>query len=286
MKIPIDKIIPNPDQPRKIFDQVELNELAQSIKERGLINPILVQEAEAGYILIAGERRLRAHLLLDLSEIEAIVHPPSNGNGRKERAVLAMVENLQRSDLAPTEEARGYQSLRDMGLSIAAIARQCSVSAARIVGRLSLLKLEPEIQDLIDANLLPIDPRVTSALQSVPENIRVEFARKLSRPGLRIKAVQTAAEKLNAALFAERIGGEPSLVIAARKSGPPNLPNWDALHQLGKLPPWINVVAAARHTCQTCALRQEASMVVCGDCPAVVMLGKLIEVSHEHVGAH
>jgi ParB family chromosome partitioning protein len=286
MLIPIDKITRNPEQMRKNFDQSALNELAQSIKDHGLLQPILVQESEDGYILIAGERRLRAHQILGLAEIEAVVRPSVNGSSSKERTVLALVENLQRAGLAPMEEARGYKALRDMGLSVAAIARQCGIAAATIVGRLSLLDLDPEIQDLIDADLLPIDPRVSAALKSIPQDIRVEFTRKLARPGLRIKTVQTSVEKLNAALAAERIGSEPSLKIAFRRTGSPDLPNWDALHQIQRLPPWNDVAKAARHTCNTCALRQEASVVVCGDCPAVVMLSKMIDISKKEKASH
>jgi ParB/RepB/Spo0J family partition protein len=278
MKIPVDKIQSNPMQPRKNFSLVEIRELAESIHLHGLITPILVEPAgDNTYTLIAGERRLRAHQHLGLTEIEAVVRPASN---ERNHAILALIENLHRADLSPSEQGRAFQALRELGMSNNAIAHQVGVSLPTVSSRLALLELEPEILDMIDAGTLPVDQRAVKALQDVPATQRVEFARRLSRPGLSIKAVQRAAERYRNARMAERLGdGDPALTYAVQRSGAPDLPKWDGLTQLGKLPPWSLAVAAARWTCDTCELRGEASPVVCNRCPAVVILARMIEAA-------
>ena len=283
MKIKISRIVPNPQQPRKRFDESGLAELAASMKEHGLLHNIVVEEGAGAFILIDGERRWRAAKLLGWAEIESVVRPPSNGSGQLERTVLALVANLQRKDLDPVEEARAYQALTELGLSNAAIAHQVGVSLPRVASRRALLELPEEIQDLCAAGLLPIDPRCTRALLGIPEEHRVALARKLARPGLKIVSIQKAAEKLDAALSAGRVKDEPALHFAHRQAGRPDKPNWDALHELGKLPPWAEVTTAAHETCASCALRGEASHAICGQCPAVALLAGLIEASHEPV---
>jgi ParB family chromosome partitioning protein len=108
--IELDKIIPNPDQPRKTFDEEALNELAASIERHGLIQPITVKKTETTdteqYILVAGERRFRAHQLLGKTEINAII---TKGNPDE----IALIENLQREDLRPMEEAEALQRLME-----------------------------------------------------------------------------------------------------------------------------------------------------------------------------
>jgi len=281
MLIPIKKIMSNPQQPRSEFAPIALNELAQSIHENGQLQPILVEQAGDGFILIDGERRRRACVQLGLTEIEASIRPSQNGAGEKERRILAMVANLQRADLNPMEETRSYQALSKLGMSNAAIAHRLGVSGPRVVSRLALLDLPDEVQDLVTAGLLPIDPRATEAIRSLPEAHRVEFARSASARRLNIKGIQASAEKFVASLQAEKIQDKPAMSFAVRKAGLPVKSSWDALHQLGKLPPWELVVKAARSTCQSCVLRSEASVVVCGDCPAVDLLEALIRSSHE-----
>lgn len=286
IEIDVADVIPNPQQPRVDFSEVELRSLANSMKENGLLSPIIVEKWIEKYILIDGERRLRAARLLGWRTIQAIARPPMNGDGQKERSVLALVANLQRANLNPIEEAHAFEKLSELGLSNNTIAHRLGISSARVASRRGLLQLEEEIQDLAAADLLPTDPRAVAAIRSVPDEHRIEFARKLARPGLKIKTVVQAAERLNAALRAERISAEPAIYFAHRKAGAPSLPDWDALHQLGKLPLWSEVVKASIHTCQTCELRGEASAVICGRCPAVTLLATMIEASHEHQRAH
>lgn len=278
MKIPTDAILPNPDQPRRNFDAVALRELADSLKSTGLIQPIVVEEVDGNYVLLDGERRWRAARMLGWTEIEAVIRECTDGGPARERALIALTANLQRADLTITEEARGMQKLVEMGMSRVAIANRLGVSFIRVANRLEILRLDEEIQDLIDAKLIPCDRRAVAAINSLPPEVRVKFCRSIARPGLAIKAVQKAAERLNLALRAERERQEPALKFAYERAGrEPHLPDWDALRQLGRVPPWKLVEASARRTCQSCVLRPQASASICRECPAVAMLAILIE---------
>jgi ParB family chromosome partitioning protein len=141
LQVPLDQIKPNPEQPRRDFDSATLNELADSIRIHGVLQPLLVREALEGYELIAGERRLRAAEIAGLAEVPVIVHPGSGGR-LEERLELALVENLQRTDLNPIEEARAIQRLlRDFGLTHEALAERIGknrISVGQIVRLLAL----------------------------------------------------------------------------------------------------------------------------------------------------
>lgn len=145
IEIPLSAIAPDPDQPRKFFDEEELQLLAQSIKDKGLINPILVRhnpEHPGTYIIIAGERRYRASLLAGLLSIGASV---STGDP----AELSLVENVQRQDLNPVEEAEAIDSLmRSHGYTQEAVAAVLGKSRVAVTEILSILKLPEDIRDL------------------------------------------------------------------------------------------------------------------------------------------
>lgn len=147
MQIPITDIRPNPEQPRRGFEPASLQELADSIRMHGILQPLLVREGLAGYELIAGERRLRAAEIAGLTEVPVIVHPGSGGR-LEERLELALVENLQRTDLNPMEEARAMQRLlRDFGLTQDALAERLGKNPVTIAQRVRLLGLpEPAIK--------------------------------------------------------------------------------------------------------------------------------------------
>ncbi len=129
MNIPINKIRPNPRQPRTIFDADELQELAQSIRENGIIQPIVVEQDKDGYTLVAGERRWRAAKIAGMKEIEAVVRPPSNHRG-SQRLAHALIENVQRSAMGPVDEARAYQELVNELGTADAVAKKVGVSTA------------------------------------------------------------------------------------------------------------------------------------------------------------
>ncbi|CCQ96937.1 Nucleoid occlusion protein [[Clostridium] ultunense Esp] len=150
--IPIESIKPNPYQPRKDFNKKSLEELSQSIKAFGLIQPISVRKLQnENYELIAGERRLRASELADLGEIPAIIVEYRD----KESAMLALIENLQREDLNFIEEAEGYNNLIvDHGFTQQELAQKIGKSQSTIANKLRILKLPEDIKkDLIEYNL-------------------------------------------------------------------------------------------------------------------------------------
>jgi ParB family chromosome partitioning protein len=141
LQIAIAEIKPNPEQPRRSFDPASLQELADSIRIHGILQPLLVREGMAGYELIAGERRLRAAEIAGLAEVPVIVHPGSGGR-LEERLELALVENLQRTDLNAIEEARAIQRLlRDFGLTQEALAERIGKNRVTIAQSVRLLGL-------------------------------------------------------------------------------------------------------------------------------------------------
>lgn len=153
-RIAVDKIVPNRFQPRRVFDEAKLQELAASIKEHGLTQPIVVVY-DAGldkYEIVVGERRFRATQLAGLTEIDAIVHKHL---GDKEMCALALIENIQREDLNPIETALGYRNLMSkFYITQTDLASYCGKSKAAISNALRLLDLEPEIQQALQDGLI------------------------------------------------------------------------------------------------------------------------------------
>lgn len=146
--IPIQDISVNPYQPRGTFDENKLTELAQSIKQHGVIQPIIVrQSAILGYELLAGERRLRAATLAGLTEIPALVKDLTD----EEMMVQAIIENLQRDNLNPIEEAQAYQALHEKGLRHEEIAQLMGKSRPYISNLVRLLQLSPLLQESVIA---------------------------------------------------------------------------------------------------------------------------------------
>ena len=146
--LPIASVIPNPDQPRKRFDQEALAELAQSIKMNGLIQPITASALPDGrHMIVAGERRWRAHLLAGLDTIEANLIDITDS----ERDILAIVENLQREGITPLEEGRAFQKVIDTGVTAEELAHRLGLKQPwRITDRTSLLRLNPPYLDLLE----------------------------------------------------------------------------------------------------------------------------------------
>ena len=143
----LSKIKPNPNQPRKNFEHKSLKQLAQSIKEKGLISPITVRKLDNKYIIVAGERRFRAHKLLKKKRILAYI---IDADSNKDIMYMALIENIQREDLNPIEEAKGYKYLKDnLKSSITDIAKTVGKSRPAVSNALRLLKLPNEIQESI-----------------------------------------------------------------------------------------------------------------------------------------
>ena len=145
-QIPIDKIAPNPRQPRRCFDEASLRELAESIREHGILQPLSVQKSPEGYVLVAGERRLRAAGLAGLQRVPCILVRVDSESS----AVLALVENLQRRDLHYTEEAAAIAKLiSQYGLSQEEAARRLGRSQSAVANKLRLLRLSPACVELL-----------------------------------------------------------------------------------------------------------------------------------------
>ena len=143
----LSKIKPNPNQPRKNFADKSLKQLAQSIDEKGLISPITVKKVENKYIIVAGERRYRAHKLLNKKRILAYV---IDADTTKDVMYMALIENIQREDLNPIEEAKGYRYLQEnLQSSITEIAKTVGKSRPAVSNTLRLLNLPDQIQDSI-----------------------------------------------------------------------------------------------------------------------------------------
>ena len=145
MQVPVSQVSPNPRQPRTHFDSAELEELAVSIREHGVIQPLIVSKKDkgSGYILIAGERRLQASIHAGLKTVPVIVRQTTD----QEKLLLALIENVQREDLNPLEEANAYQQLADeFGLSHEAISSHVGKSRVAVTNTLRLLKLPKVVQ--------------------------------------------------------------------------------------------------------------------------------------------
>ena len=152
LNVPLSKVEPRQEQPRERFDEQALQDLADSIAQYGLIQPITVRRLDSGYYqIIAGERRWRAARLAGLSEVPVRVIEADD----RRTAELALVENLQRQDLNPMEEARGYLSLmQDYGLTQEETARSVGRSRPAVANALRLLTLNPELRELVETGLL------------------------------------------------------------------------------------------------------------------------------------
>lgn len=145
-------IIPNPNQPRQVFDEAKIDELAKSIEASGMLQPLVVRRSPDGYELIAGERRLRAAQRLGLSEVPVIVHEMADSN----TLLLALIENLQREDLNPIEEAAAFAELQEQfNLTQKQVAGRVGRSRSAVANSLRLLSLPDEIKQHVARGALP-----------------------------------------------------------------------------------------------------------------------------------
>src|SRR3972149_3802468 len=152
LEIPVEEVSPNRYQPRKMFNDARLDELVSSIKEKGIVQPIIVQKTDSGYELIAGERRWRAAQKAGMEKIPAIVKEVTSEGSLE----LALIENIQRENLNPMEEARAYQRLADeFHLIQEEIAKKVGKDRSSVANYLRLLRLPQEIQDSIAKKELP-----------------------------------------------------------------------------------------------------------------------------------
>jgi len=151
LKVALDRVVPSPLQPRKRFNQENLEELVDSIREHGVIQPLIVREVDGNYELIAGERRWRASTRLQLDEVPVILREASD----RDVLEMALIENLQREDLDPLEEAEAYARLaREFGLKQDEIARRVGKNRATVSNAIRLLDLDEQVQGLVSQKMI------------------------------------------------------------------------------------------------------------------------------------
>ena len=186
--LPISRVEPRSGQPRTVFDEPALQELAESISQHGVLQPITVRALDSGYYqIIAGERRWRASRLAGLTEIPARVIEADDRKAQE----LALVENLQREDLNPLEEARGYRALmEDYGLTQEAVAQSVGKSRPAVANALRLLLLQPEVAEMLSSGALSTGH--ARALLSLPSKARqLEAAKQVVEKGLSVRQTES-----------------------------------------------------------------------------------------------
>lgn len=185
VNIPVKDIRPNPYQPRKHFDEEKLNELAQSIKEHGIFQPILLKESVQGYEIIAGERRYRAACIVGLEEVPAIIVEFTD----QQMMEIALLENIQREDLNAIEEAKAYQTMmKKLNLTQEELSKRVGKSRAHIANTVRLLKMPEKLQNyVLDGKLTMghIKPLIT-----IDEQKALEVAQKAIDKELSVREVE------------------------------------------------------------------------------------------------
>ena len=194
--LPLHKVEPNPNQPRRDFDPEELQSLADSIATHGVVQPLTVRELDSGYYqIIAGERRWRAARMAELREIPAVIIEADD----KKVMELALIENLQRQDLNPVEEALGYQTLMsEYGLTQEETAARVGKSRPAVANMLRLLSLCDDVLDMVrEGKLSAGHARAIAALKS--EKLQKEAAQKIAALGLSVRQAELLCGNLQKA---------------------------------------------------------------------------------------
>lgn len=191
--IAVGKLIVNPFQPRKIFNEEALKELAESIKEHGIIQPIVVRKKEKKYEIIAGERRFRAAKLAGLKEVPAIVKEMTE----QQMMEVAILENLQREDLTPIEEAEAYSSLIDnLNFTQDALAKRLGKSRPHIANHIRLLQLPEDVRQLMNEGVLSMGHG--RALLGLKDKGRIaEVAQKVIAQSLNVRQLESLVHQVN-----------------------------------------------------------------------------------------
>lgn len=192
-KLKITDIEPNKKQPRKTFNEEALNALAESIMENGIIQPLTVRPYGDTYQLVAGERRWRAAKIAGLSEVPVRIMELSD----EQVALLALIENLQREDLNPIEEALGYQQLIDsFGMKQDEVAKKVGKARSSVTNSLRILSLPDDVKEYVRDNKLSIGH--CKVIISVPdEEKQKELARKVIEDGISVRALEKLAKQLS-----------------------------------------------------------------------------------------
>jgi ParB family chromosome partitioning protein len=222
-KLPIAKVQPNAAQPRKLFDQESLSDLADSIREHGILSPINVRLMASGYYqIISGERRWRAARQAGLDEVPVIVMEADD----KEVMELGLIENLQREDLNAMEEALGYQALiQEYGMTQEEVANRVGKSRSAVANAVRLLALPEDLQAMVEDGRLSAG-HARAVLSVTDATARSRLAEEIDKRGLSVREAEQLAAKLNAELSAPEEPETPKdplavdyAAIAARELG-------------------------------------------------------------------
>ncbi len=213
LRIPIDEIDPNPLQPRSSFQADRLAELAQSIREHGIIQPLIVRSAAGRYQLVAGERRWRAAKIAGLSQVPVIVQDYADDRLME----VALIENIQREDLNPIEVAHAFERLvRDHKLSHEQIAQRTGKDRTTITNMLRLLRLPGDIQLLLAEHRLSMGH--ARALLSLPTpELQIQVAERIASEGLSVRQVERLVQKMTGPREPKAVGQvdpDPNLKVA------------------------------------------------------------------------
>lgn len=187
---PVMDISPNKAQPRKSFNEPALKELSDSIKEKGIIEPLIVRRTPDGFELIAGERRWRASRMAGLTEVPVVITEATD----EEALEFAIIENIQREDLNAIEEAEAYKSLMGFGLSQEEVAKRVGKERATVANYLRLLKLQPEVkEELIKGTITMGHARALLSLDA--HSAQVELCRAIITKGLSVREAEELANR-------------------------------------------------------------------------------------------
>jgi len=191
-EIEVERIVANDKQPRKSFDESKLDELAESMKQHGVLQPVILRKKGNLYELVAGERRWRAAAKAGIEKIPAIIKELSDA----EVMEIALIENLQREDLNPLEEAMAYKTLMDdFGLTQEELSKRVGKSRSQIANTVRLLNLDGEIQNLISQNKLTAGH--ARALLSIQDNVtRLKLAKKINQEALSVRQTEQLVKKI------------------------------------------------------------------------------------------
>lgn len=188
--VKLSKIEPNRSQPRKNFDEEQLQQLADSMKRYGVLQPLLVQKRENGFEIIAGERRWRAAKMADLKEVPVVVREYDP----QQTMEIALIENVQREDLNPIEEAMAYQQLiQEFNLKQEEIAERVSKSRTTITNSLRLLNLAKEVQQMLVENRLS-SGHARALLSLEDPKLQIELAHKIEQNKMSVREVEKAVK--------------------------------------------------------------------------------------------
>lgn len=274
MMVDVDRVVPNPQQPRQYFDEEALATLADSLSTEGLLNPIsVIGPVDGLYVLEDGERRLRAARMAGWAQIEASVKEPNGNVNDTSLLIRALVGNLQREDMGPVDEARAYERLVVLGMTQREIGERVGRSQSNISSRMRMLQFPDEVQELFNQRRLPLEERVMYALRSMPEESQVRAAK------------MAATRKLDASRFlglcTRMMNAHPRVNDAAVIKAQRSDETAPALSMNGEIEA-VSVAAmtdAIRTECHDCGLADD--LVLCRSCPLQRFVSKLVAMEEK-----